>query len=354
MKSARMTQICLLLSMLGLMACSYKPTRSEALDDLTEEMHALVKSYAQTGTFNGNVLVMRGGQKLYEASFGYVDGQQIKQLNNKDRFGIGSIYKEFPAVAIMKLHEQKKLGLNDPLSQHVPNLPRWSEAITIKDLLQYTSGLPRVNWRKHDGITEQNVLDDLKELKALKFRPGTDYLYSNNGPILLTRIVESVTGKPFPVYLKKHLLEPAGIRGRVLEEGFPYPNRKGIAIPFDENFEEDTFSVNISNIMFTLSAMDVFRWVEALHSFKIIDESSVAYLGKTASLERSNMQAPLGTCVFENGVLVTHRHHGSSGNYEGLVTRMNRSKVTVVLLTNRKNRKLDEITTKLLEIVENL
>lgn len=353
MKFGRMTQMYLLLSMLGLMGCSHKPTRFEVLDGVSEGMHAMVTSYAEAGTFNGNVLVMRDGQKLYEASFGYIDGQQKERLNKKDRFGIGSIYKEFPAVAIMKLHEQKKLDLNDPLSQHVPNLPGWSSGITIKDLLQYTSGLPRLNWRKHDGITEQNVLDDLKALKALKFQPGTDYFYSNNGPILLIRIVESVTGKPFPVYLKKHLLEPAGIRGRVLEEGFPYSNRKGIAIPFDENFEEDTFSVNISNIMFTLSAADVYRWVDALNSFKIIDESSVAYLGKTASLERSNMQAPLGTCVFENGVLVKHRHHGSSGNYEALVTRMNDSKVTVVLLTNRKTRKLDEITAKLLEIVEN-
>ena len=97
------------------------------------------------GKLNGNVLVVKDGKKIYEKSFGYADGSKKTLLDENYRFNIGSIYKEFPAVAIMQLKEKNLLRTDDKISKYLTGLPEWSEKVSIKNLLQYSSGLPTID-----------------------------------------------------------------------------------------------------------------------------------------------------------------------------------------------------------------
>ena len=112
------------------------------------QIDSLMKRSAQTGAFNGNVLVAKNNKIIYNASLGFTDVTKTKKLTADYRFHIGSITKEFTAVALMQLQEQGRLKTDDHVSRYMPELPQWAHKVTIKNLLQYTSGIPNVNWKK--------------------------------------------------------------------------------------------------------------------------------------------------------------------------------------------------------------
>ena len=315
---------------------------------------SILKEKYENDEFNGNVLVYKKDKKIYEKSFGYADGSKNQMLNKQHKFNIGSIYKEFPAVAIMQLKEKKLIQVDDKINKYLPNLPKWSEKVSIKHLLQYSSGLPRINFGAYFGkglyITDAAIMKDIQKVEKLKFEPGRDYLYSNLNPILLTKIVESVTKQKFTDYAEKNLFEPFGMKNTLVKAQFPYKDRTEMAIPFNAEFKEDNFKIKDSSVLFTSTAEDLYKWFKKLDSFKIINKKSVKFLSETAKAG-DNIQSPLGNTVWQNKKLVEHTHHGTSANYEGLVRRFKKDRLTIVILTNRKNGNVYEISNKIREIV---
>lgn len=319
--------------------------------DLVSKIDRYLQNEHDLGNLNGNVLMALNGSTLYKKSFGFADGSRTLALNEDYRFGIGSIYKEFPAVAIMQLKEKGRLELTDPLSKFLPELPSWAHEIQIEHLLQYTAGLPRVRWGAHKNINDGHIQADLESLESLNFAPGSDYLYTNLSPILLMKVVSAITKEPFPTYAQKNLFAPYGVKNMVIKNQYPYRDRTLMALPFNGDGAEDTFKVSISSLLFSATTADLVHWLDALHSFKIISKASVDYLARAAALEAENRQAPLGNGIFENGNMVEHSHHGSSGNYEGLVRYFPEEALSMVILTNRKKSNLFTLTEEIRRIL---
>ncbi len=315
---------------------------TEAQKKIDSLLHDLHKS----GDFNGTALVVKGEHTVYERSFGYSNGIEKDLLKTSDKFGIGSIYKELPAIAIMLLQEKGLLSIEDTISAYLPNLPDWSKTITIKHLFQYTSGLPKVNWGKHALISDAVLLHDLTTLKTLQFKPNTGYLYSNNNPFLLAQIVQNVSGQSFADYIREKVLKPVGLTQSGFNTAFPYEKRNGMAMPFNDDFEEDSIPFEIQSplFLFTSSAYDLYKLNHELHSFHIISENSLKTISQITSLDFENKQSPLGEVEIYDGKIIKHAHHGSSGNYECLVQKDVKHDLTIVLLTNRKKRNVHEIS----------
>jgi len=323
--------------------------------------HDSIDSYmqekAQKGKFNGNVLVVKNGETLYEKSFGFSDGSKSTKLTNQFRFDLGSIYKEFPAVAIMQLQEKGLLNADDTIDKYLKDLPNWSSQITIKNLLQYTGGLPKVAWDKYFGkgeiVTDQKLKNDLLNLTALEFKPGSDYLYTNYSPILLGQIVASITKQPFPDYVKKHLFLPYGLNSALMPSEIPHLNKEFIAIPFDENFKEDRYKATISGVIFSFTARDIVQWITHLHTFKIIKKESVQFLSEKADFW-GNVQAPLGNVTWKNDYIKEHWHHGEAGNYECVVKRFYDGKDVLIIIVqaNRKQKNVIDMADDIKDILE--
>lgn len=165
------------------------------------EIDLLIRGANRLGLFNGNVLVADNGHIIYKTAIGFTDATRKTELTENYRFHIGSIAKEFNAVGIMILREQGKLSLDDKVSKYLPDLPSWAGKISIKNLLQYTSGLPEVKWAsvKNDA----NNMADLKKLDNLNFEPGTSYNYNNNNVFLQRRIIEKISGLTFNEFVLK-------------------------------------------------------------------------------------------------------------------------------------------------------
>lgn len=323
-----------------------------------QTIDSLLKGYHAEGKFNGSVLVMKKGKEMHHQSYGYSDGSKETLLTNDHRYGIGSIYKEFPAVAIMQLQEKNLIQLEDKVIQHLPKLPSWAAQISIKNLLQYTSGLPRVDFNKYfsknEVLKDQDIWNDLLKLEQLEFEPSTDYLYSNNNPYLLIKIIENVTDQSFLVYAKKELFIPFDLNQTVLKDQYPYLDKTLMASPFNEVFKEDQYKVSTPTILFSSTTKDLYTWFLKLNSFEIINEASVKLIAATADLKNENMQAPLGNCIFQDDKIIEHYHHGSVGNFEGLVKRYNQKNLTIVILTNQKNQNVFDISEAIYAMVSEL
>lgn len=315
-----------------------------------------LKGLAAEGKFNGNVLVVLNGEKVYENSFGFSDGSKTVQLTKDFRFDLGSVYKEFPAVAIMQLQEKGLLNVEDNINLYLKDLPSWAATISIKNLLQYTSGLPQVEWGKYfkinDRITDKKIKEDLLGIKELEFQPGTAYLYTNHSPMLLSQIVAQITNQPFTDYVTQNLFIPFSLKGAKIHPEVPYVDKSFMAIPFNEEYQEDPYQLTISGAIFSLTANDIYSWVDNLHAYKIINEKSVQFLSEEADF-MGNIQSPLGSVAWTKNSITEHTHHGSSGNYECIVRRFNNGTdvLTIIVQTNQKHENVGDISDEIKHIL---
>lgn len=320
-----------------------------------KDIHTYLQKVEATGKLNGNVLVIKNDTVLYENSFGYKEGTKTKKLNKHHRFNIGSIYKEFPAVAIIQLRDQGKLQLDDKLSKYIQDLPEWSHQVTIKSLLQYSSGLPKIKFGEYFSngftVTDELIMNDLKKIKKLEFEPETDYLYTNYSPQLLMMIVESISQQKFQSYVQLNLFDKYQLNGMEISKQYPYPDTTLMAIPFNEDFLEDDYKISVSGILFSATAHDMYQWFHNLDTFKILPRESLKFLSEEA-ISGDNIQAPLGRCDWVNEDVELHLHHGSSASYESLVRHHKKEGLMIILLTNQKQGNLHDIADKIYGIAQ--
>ena len=164
---------------------------------------------------------------------------------------------------------------------------------------------------------------------------------------MLIKLIEYISEKDFNEYINDTFFRPLGMNGIVIKDQYPYLDSHSMAIPFGADGERDQFTMKSSNLLFASTTADIAIWINALNNYELLSKKSVLYLAGTANVLNDNMQSPLGKCTISDNKIVAHHHHGSSGNYEGLVKRYNDLDITVVLLTNQKNRNVFEILDKI-------
>ena len=307
---------------------------ADRIDQLMRRSHA-------RGIFNGAVLVASQGHPVYEQAFGYADATLKDPLTLNHRFNIGSITKEFSAVAIMLLQEQGRLTIDDTVAAHLPELPSWAARVSVRNLLDYTSGIPDINW--NTVKSDADVHADLLRLSRLDFEPGSTFSYSNNNVSLRQFIVERLTGMPFNTFVDRNIYRPCGMTSSTLN---PSSDAMFITKSFNNGFGQDPTEVPITGVVY-VTARDLYRWTQCLHDGRIISAQSISKLGH--SFRPSN--GGLGTTEWNGDKLTLHEHDGQSRNFEALMTTDLKEDVTVILMDNNKNLKLSAISKAIREIL---
>lgn len=171
--------------------------------------------YAGTGP-GAAILVIRDGQVLLREGYGMADLEHSVPIRPEAVFKIGSVTKQFTAVAILQLVEDGKLKLTDPVSQHLPEFAPQGDAISLEHLLTLTSGI--VNYSEVPAGKSLSLRDaspeaitDLFRSEPVLFAPGAQWKYGNSGHILLGRIIEKVSGLSYAEYLAQHVYPRAGL-----------------------------------------------------------------------------------------------------------------------------------------------
>lgn len=198
-----------------LVSLEYYP--QETTGKVNHKLDSLLKRINKRHDFHGSVLVAKNKKVVYQNQIGYADFRKKIPLEKESVFQLASVSKQFTAAAIMLLKERKKIQLTDTVNSFFPDFPY--KNITIKHLLNHTSGLPNYfwiaehEWNQENPPTNSDLMDVLPQSKAQRFfRPGRNFDYSNTGYFVLASIVEKVSGTSFNNFLKEHFFNPLGMK----------------------------------------------------------------------------------------------------------------------------------------------
>ena len=322
------------------------PNRSGEIDRLMTALH-------EQGQFNGSVIVAVGGKAIYRNAFGEADFQTHRRFTPATVSNIGSVSKQFTAMAIMMLTEQEKLGYDDPVSRYVTELSSALNAITLRQLLNHTSGIPDVGdlGIDHPGLTDDEVLRRLAKPGALVSRPGERYRYSNANYVLLAVVVERVSGRRFADFLAARILRPLGMRNTFVYDG-SLRNAKPIAtayVQFGNRAGADDLMTGSGGMYST--ADDLLKWDQALYTERLVRQATLAEAFTPGRVREGTSTYGFGWNVEEKGGHTFVWHQGATGGYRALIERRLAEKTTIILLTNRGNSKRLEIADAIVNIL---
>ncbi|MEJ0029898.1 MAG: serine hydrolase domain-containing protein [Bacteroidota bacterium] len=162
------------------------------------------------------VIISSHGKVIYRKAFGKADLELNVDMKPEHIFRIGSITKQFTAVAILQLVEKGVINLKDDITKFIPDYPSHGKVITIENLLSHTSGIKNFTEIENlkTGTQPYAPLDVISLFKdqPVDFEPGTQYHYSNSGYVVLGYIIERMSGLTYNEYLNKNIFSPLGMR----------------------------------------------------------------------------------------------------------------------------------------------
>jgi CubicO group peptidase (beta-lactamase class C family) len=203
------------LALLCQAAPSQTPVNSATLEFQRVVDEIATQALVATGTSSASLAVVLNGQVAYVRAYGTARLSPNLEATPEMRYSLGSVSKQFTSAAILKLQEQGKLSLDDPVSRFLPSLTRASE-ITIRELLSHTSGY-RDYWPQDyvppfmlAPLTPEQLLAQWAG-RPLDYEPGTQWQYSNTNFVAAAQIVEKVSGMPLIDFLRENIFIPAGM-----------------------------------------------------------------------------------------------------------------------------------------------
>lgn len=315
------------------------------------QMDTVVRHYGDNKAFMGSVLVTKDGKPIFERSYGYANAEWQIPNSSTTKFRIASISKQFTSVCILLLEEQGKLSIDDRLNKYVPDPPKAWENITIRQLMNHTSGIPNYEGfeeyplLKVRQVTSDQMLDMLKA-RDLDFAPGTKYSYSNSGYSLLAYLIEEISGQDYGEFLQANILDPLGLKNTGVDTPAEVlPNRASGYFYRDDQlvnaaYLEMSAFLGSGNLYSTTG--DLAKWMGALYQGQILSQESLKKL-MTPGLRGYALGVDARP---ENG----RRRVGHNGSLDGFNTFMAyypETKVAVVALANNADTGVREIGNQL-------
>lgn len=232
--------------------------------------------------FYGSALIAENGTVLYKDVYGYANIDTKEKLTLNTPSCIGSVSKQFTAMAVMILVEQNKLSYDDKLEKYFPELPG-SDRISIRHLLNHTSGMLRYttlvelrdNNNIQDNLINTDVIDALINRDSLNIEPGTSYGYTNSEYIILATIIERVSGEPFHAFMKRHIFNPLGMNNTFVRNNTK-PETQNKANGYNQLGELSDYNVLLTGAGGIYSTVeDLFKWDQSLYTEKLVSQKTL-------------------------------------------------------------------------------
>ncbi len=251
-------------------------------DPRSEQMSSFLNDLTTDGRFMGSVLVAQDNAILLNEGFGMSDIEAGIPNLPDNQYRIGSLTKQFTAAAILKLQEEGLLNVQDPVQKYMPDYPN-GERITIHQLLIHTAGIPNYERRRDlpQVVQDPILLDDLIASfsnEPLDFPPGQRYSYSSSGYVVLTKIIEIVSGQSYADYIQEQIFARVGMS----DSGYDFldPTLKDPATgymltgqgPRPAILTDSSWPTGAGALYSTLG--DLYRWDRALYGNGVLAEAS--------------------------------------------------------------------------------
>lgn len=251
----------------------------------TKLFDEVLNYYNSEKNFNGTILVATDGKIDYLKATGLLDRLQNKSIKPTTKFKIASITKAFTAVLILQLYEQEKIDLQTPFGKYYPTYKgKAKNTVTIEHLLTYSSGIPdeigKLEMKPFEKPLSIDEYIDKYCSSDLVSTPGEKSNYSNTEYIILTKIIENVTQKPFETVLNENILNPLKMKnsGMLNSKGII----KGLAKSYSINDTKKTATVDESFYIenfFGAGAMystveDLLKFDVGIFNYKLLNQTN--------------------------------------------------------------------------------
>ena len=340
-----------ILCALALLVLTAAPTWAQDI----ARMEQVIQAAVEKKTFMGSVLVARGNEILLNKGYGQADLEWEIPNTPTTKFRLGSITKQFTAASILLLEERGKLRIEDPIKQHLPDVPEAWHAITIYNLLTHTSGipnftsLPEYQKLKPFASAVEKTLDVLRD-KPLDFAPGERMSYSNSGYLVLGRLIEKVSGTSYAAFVMENIFVKLGMNDSGFDSNSEIIPRRAAGYspgpngPINAGFVHMTIPHAAGSLYSTTE--DLLRWEQGLFAGKVL---SAASLQKMITPFKESYALGVAVRAMDGRKVVSH-----SGGIEGFNTILSYypdTRITVAVLSNVNGPAADQIGRSLGAIV---
>lgn len=310
-------------------------------DDRSDAADRILASLRSTDGPGCAVAVVHRGKLLYSAAFGLADLESRTPISLDTRFNIASMSKQFTAAALYFLVADGRVHTTDSVRRFIPELPRYGDAITVADLLHHTSGLRDSLLElagKPEPFDATGHLRLLAAQSALNFTPGADYEYTNSDYILLSIIVERVSGMPLPDFAAERIFRPLGMSHTGYYPGTSPPAgaAAGFARVGNEFRNTGTPPLTMGDGGVYTTIEDLLRWDENFSTGKLGGPPFLRFMerpGRLRSGERIDYAAGLVITDFRG--LRAVGHDGALPGYHADWLRLPERRLSVISLCNR-------------------
>jgi CubicO group peptidase (beta-lactamase class C family) len=354
-------------------------------DEPQAKLKAEFAALATANTPGLAVLLKQDGKVLFEQGFGVRDLRAKVKIDAHTNFRLASCTKQFTAMAIMLLVHDGKLRYNETLTEIFPNFPAYGKTITVRNLLNHTSGLPDYEdlmdaaakakgptWSPEKQIRDDEVLQLLEKEAQGKFAPGSKWEYSNSGYVILGLLVAKRSGKSFGAFLQQRIFAPLKMertlvfetgKNQVAERAYGHSKQNGIFVETDQSSTSATQGDGgvYSNVE------DLNKWDDALRNHTLLSEKEFAAAITPVTLPAGGEQklaedAPeslrgkaasygFGWFLDLKSAHPLMWHYGDTMGFKTAILRNLDANTTVIVLCNRTDLDAGALALKAVDVV---
>lgn len=318
------------------------------------EVDQLFQDYSGSGMPGASVMVIRDGQPILTKSYGLANVEQGVPVESSTNFRLASVTKQFTATSVLMLVDRGKLSLDDPIRQYFPEFPEFADGITIRNILQHTSGIQDYEPLYGDlfplQVTDSGVVEIISKTEATMFPPGSEYSYSNSGYAILAVLIEKLSGRTFPEFLHDNIFVPLEMTKTVafVDGVTTVPNRSfgytvsNAGVDFSD---QSAWSAVLGDGGIYSSVEDLFKWDQALYENGLVS-ADLRARSWTPGLETYGF----GFRIDEYKGHKRYHHSGSTSGFRNHMQQFPADHLTIIILTNRADPDVQPLAEKVADL----
>jgi len=326
------------------LTCAVAQAQAPSAPEIARRVDGIAKMALSRPVAGISVAVARDGQVVFAQGYGLANLEHTVAVTPNTVFHIASISKNILAAVVLQLADEGKLRLDDDVTKYVQEAPTHSHHVTVRQLLNHTSGiysftsLPEAENNERLDLTHEQVLGLIKD-KPLDFEPGTSWRYDNSAFYLAGMVVERVTRQEYGDYVREHIFKPLGMNSASLCDA------RMVVSHLASGYEVDHGMLLNASLMswkqpFAAGAVcatagDLLKWQAALDGGRVLSDSSLKLMRTPTTLnDGTAIDYGLGTRLGSLEGHVVFGHTGSGGGFNSVLESFPENHLTIVVLMN--------------------
>ena len=344
------------------------------------EIETLFKKFVNNNSPGYAVGILIDTTLAFAKGFGNANLEYNIKITPETVFNLASLSKQFIAACLALLILEKKVSLEDNVKNYIPEFPDYNYEVKIKHLVYMTSGIPEyfdmlrgngLSWNPYLYFTIDTAIQASLRNKKLEYEPGTKWSYSNINYMLMTKIIEKISGQAFSEFAKEHLFEPLGMKHTIVNDDITeiIPNRAtgyverstknleafekaGMKLKNNSGFiqvHRNSPHYGGSGVYSTIN--DLYLWEKNMYTHKFGGEELYKLMHKRMKFKHPKDNDAFGLVYGEYNGAVTIWYSGSDLGFSTYFISFPKQKFTVICLSNLDDGKAESYAMKIIDIL---